>query len=205
MNRRCEKGCIGTFTSMHLFQTSNFTLRTSAQRLVIRVRALPLLARLGLTPRFGWHRLYWSRDYRYNTSLPDYSGWNGAWVYLFSCRCQLNWLPCHPGGLCSASLHSLFQFKLYKQTSDPEGVLQRAMFATVRYMRRRPSLPIRWARSCRRLFSVKAYSPSEYHQRMERFEPESKLGGPWRLAPPTHPAKPCDDIVSSPFIYFIPE
>ncbi len=42
----------------------------------------------------------------------------------------------------------------YGQTRGYECVLQRATFATVADMRRRPSLPIRWKPHCRRLFST---------------------------------------------------
>ena len=44
-----------------------------------------------------------------------------------------------------------FQFLLYRQTSGQECVLQRATFATVADMRRRPSLSIRWKHHCRLL------------------------------------------------------
>jgi len=58
----------------------------------------------------------------------------------------------------AASMTAVFSSVLYSQTSSQECVLLRAMFATVRYMRRRWNLSLSWKPTYRRLISVKACS-----------------------------------------------
>ena len=89
-----------------------------------------------------------------------------------SCRWRSDWHPCPPASQCSASMHSLLHFFTLYTTCGREWVLRRAGFPPcigwtiaisirngqfqqwLRQVRRRPSLSIRWKRSCRRLFSA---------------------------------------------------
>ena len=155
-NRRCEGPCIGIVAGVCAFQTSNFLLRTSAQRLIPAARASP--------SRAGTRSLWLARSdhprLRFSHELETFfavhcqpTTSNCQLTSPLSCRWRSDWLPCHPSQSIGGIRDRRFQLLLYRQTSGQECVLQRATFATVADMRRRPSLPIRWMHHCRRLFS----------------------------------------------------
>ncbi len=88
---------------------------------------------LGLTPRFGWHRLHWSKDYFDSMSLNDCLKWNGA-LSLSVLVPIANQTGFHATTAvkarrpCSRICTSL----PYRQTSGHKCVLQRATSIQVR-------------------------------------------------------------------------